>query len=108
MERSKLRSAPRRSGSNTGADETDFTVLLSNGSTAGMPDSLAGNPTVAPLSSESELGASSNALSPGQCDKGWIVFDIPNGVTPTYVQFTGTTASFSQGNTVAKWTIPAS
>jgi hypothetical protein len=93
-------------GSNTGADETDFTILLSNGSTAGDPDTLAGNPTVAPLSSESELSSGSQSLAAGQCDRGWVVFDIPNGVTPTYVQFTGTTAGFTQGNTVAKWTIP--
>jgi len=93
------------SASSSGASESDFTILLSNGSTAGNPDSLGGNPTVAPLSSESELGSGSQSLSAHQCDRGWVVFDIPKGVTPTYVQFTGTTASFTQANTVAKWKI---
>ena len=95
------------SGSDTGASASDFTVLLSNGSTAGDPDSLVGNPTVAPLSSESQLGSGSQSLSAGQCDRGWVVFDLPSGVTPTFVQFTGTTAGLSQSNTVAKWSIPA-
>lgn len=94
-------------GSDTGASPSDFTVLLSNGSTAGDPDSLVGNPTVSPLSSESELGSGSQSLSSGQCDRGWVVFDIPSAAAPTFVQFTGTTASFTQSNTVAKWTIPA-
>lgn len=93
-------------GSNTGADPTDFTVLLSNNSTANE-DSLGGTPTVSPLSSESQLGDASQGLSAGQCSRGWIVFDIPSGVTPTYVQFTGTTAGLNP-NSVAKWTIPAS
>ena len=93
-------------GVNSAADETDFTILLSNGTNAGNPDSLSGHPTVAPLSKESELGSGNQSLALGQCDRGWIVFDIPNGVTPTYVQFTGTTAEQSEPNTVAKWTIP--
>jgi hypothetical protein len=93
-------------GAGTGADESDFTVLLSNGSTANQ-DTLAGDPAVSPLSSESELGSANAGLSAGGCSRGWIVYDIPNGVTPTYVQFTGTTAAFSQGNSVVKWTIPA-
>jgi len=92
-------------GAGSGADESDFTILLSNGSTA-ETDTLGGNPTVAPLSSESELGSGGQGLSAGQCDRGWIVFDIPSGVTPTYVQFTGTTAG-TNPDTVAKWTIPA-
>jgi hypothetical protein len=94
-------------GSNTGADETDFTVLLSNGSTA-RQDFVVGQFTTAPLSSESGLGSSASGLSVGQCDRGWIVFDIPTGVTPQYVQFTGTTASFSAANSVVKWPIPSS
>lgn len=91
-------------GSSMGANESDFTVLLSNGSTANQ-DTLAGSPNVSQLSAESELGSSNASLAAGQCDRGWIVFDIPKAVTPTFVQFSGTTASFTQGNSVVKWSI---
>lgn len=93
------------SGASTGADESDFTILLSSGSTAGTPDGLVGNPAVSPLSSKSQLGSSGDGLSAGQCDRGWVVFDMPAGVTPTAVEFTGTTASLTSPNAVAKWTI---
>lgn len=89
-------------GSNTGADETDFTIVLSDGSSVGEPDTLDGDPT--PLASESELGSSSQPLPAGQCDRGWIVFDIPDGTTPTYVEFDGTTPG-GEDDTVALWTI---
>lgn len=94
-------------GSSSGADATDFTVLLSNGSTA-SEDLVVGQFTTSPLSSETGLGSSDSGLSAGQCDRGWIVFDIPSGVKPQYIQFTGTTASFSAANSVVKWPIPAS
>lgn len=93
------------SGAPTGADESDFTILLSSGSTAGTPDGLVGKPAVASLSSESGLGSSGEGLSAGKCDRGWVVFDMPGGATPTAVEFTGTTASLTSPNPVAKWTI---
>jgi hypothetical protein len=93
------------SGAPTGADESDFTILLGSGSTAGTPDGLVGNPAVSRLSSESALGSAGEGLSAGQCDRGWVVFDMPAGVTPAAVEFTGTTASLTSPNAVAKWTI---
>jgi hypothetical protein len=93
------------SGAPTGADESDFTILLSSGSTAGTPDGLVGNPAVSSLSSESGLGSGGEGLSAGQCDRGWVVFDMPGGVTPTAVEFTGSTASLTSTSAVAKWTI---
>ncbi len=93
-------------GSSTGANPYDFTVLLSNGSSAQI-DALVGTPTVSPLASESALGQNFQGLSPGQCTRGFVVFDIPAGTSATYVQFTGTSANFS-GSSVIKWTMPAS
>ena len=91
-------------GASTGANPYDFSVLLSNGSTA-KTGFIVGTPTVAPLSSESGLGSSNGGLSQGQCDRGWIVYDIPNGTTATYVEMTGTSASFSANDSVVKWKI---
>ena len=94
------------SGASNGVDPSDFSVLLSNGSTA-QSDTVVGNMTIRPIASESQLGSSTSSLSAGQCQRGWIIFDMPQGVTPTYVEFVGTTASITSSNSVAKWTIPA-
>jgi hypothetical protein len=94
------------SGASNGVDPSDFSVLLSNGSTA-QSDTVVGNMTIRPIASESQLGSSTSGLSAGQCQRGWIIFDMPKGVTPTYVEFVGTTASITSSNSVAKWTIPA-
>ena len=94
------------SGASNGVDPSDFSVLLSNGSTA-QSDTVVGNMTIRPIASESQLGSSTSGLSAGQCQRGWIIFDMPQGVTPTYVEFVGTTASITSSNSVAKWTIPA-
>jgi len=94
------------SGASNGVDPSDFSVLLSNGSTA-QSDTVVGNMTIRPIASESQLGSSTSGVSAGQCQRGWIIFDMPKGVTPTYVEFVGTTASITSGNSVAKWTIPA-
>ena len=94
------------SGASNGVDPSDFSVLLSNGSTA-QSDTVVGNITIRPIASESQLGSSTSGLSAGQCQRGWIIFDMPQGVTPTYVEFVGTTASITSSNSVAKWTIPA-
>ncbi len=90
-------------GSNTGAHSNDFSLLLSNGSTA-QTSFIEGPLTQAPTLNQ--LGGSNNSLAAGQCDRGYIVWEVPTGTTPTYVQFSGTTASLTQGNTVVKW--PAS
>jgi hypothetical protein len=94
------------SGASNGVDPSDFSVLLSNGSTA-QSDTVVGKMTIRPIASESQLGSSTSALSAGQCQRGWIIFDMPQGVTPTYVEFVGSTASITSSNAVAKWTIPA-
>jgi uncharacterized protein DUF732 len=94
------------SGASNGVDPSDFSVVLSNGSTA-QSDTVVGNMTIRPIASESQLGSSTSSLSAGQCQRGWIIFDMPQGVTPTYVEFVGTTASITSSNSVAKWTIPA-
>ena len=94
------------SGASNGVDPSDFSVLLSNGSTA-QSDTVVGKMTIRPIASESQLGSSTSGLSAGQCQRGWIIFDMPQGVTPTYVEFVGTTASITSSNSVAKWTIPA-
>ena len=94
------------SGASNGVDPGDFSVLLSNGSTA-QSDTVVGNMMIRPIASESQLGSSTSGLSAGQCQRGWIIFDMPQGVTPTYVEFVGTTASITSSNSVAKWTIPA-
>jgi hypothetical protein len=94
------------SGASNGVDPSDFSVLLSNGSTA-QSDTVVGNITIRPMASEPQLGSSTSGLSAGQCQRGWIIFDMPQGVTPTYVEFVGTTASITSSNSVAKWTIPA-
>ena len=94
------------SGASNGVDPSDFSVLLSNGSTA-QSDTVVGKMTIRPIASESQLGSSTSSLSAGQCQRGWIIFDMPQGVTPTYVEFVGTTASITSSNSVAKWTIPA-
>ena len=93
-------------GASNGVDPSDFSVLLSNGSTA-QSDTVVGNMTIQPIASESQLGSSTSSLSAGQCQRGWIIFDMPHGATPTYVEFVGTTASITSSNSVAKWTIPA-
>ncbi len=92
-------------GASSGPDSSDFSVLLSNGSTA-KSDFVIGNMTVAPISTESQLGGSSSGLAASQCQRGWLVYDVPTGVTPTFVEFTGTTAGLG-ANSVVKWTIPA-
>jgi hypothetical protein len=89
-------------GAGSGADAYDFSILLSNGSTASSPTYLTGVPTNLP--SESELGSGNTALTQGQCDRGWVVFNIPDGVTATYVEFTGNTAG-DNPNSTAKWTV---
>jgi hypothetical protein len=94
------------SGASNGVDPSDFSVLLSNGSTA-QSDTVVGKMMTRPIASESQLGSSTSGLSAGQCQRGWIIFDMPQGVTPTYVEFVGTTASITSSNSVAKWTIPA-
>jgi hypothetical protein len=94
-------------GSSTGVNESDFSVLLSNGSSAGVSVGASGSTFAGPLASLSELGSNLSSLAPGQCDRGWVVFSIPPNVTPQYVQFSGTTASFTQPNSVVKWTVPA-
>ena len=87
-------------GSNTGANPYDFAVLLSNGSTGQR--AIASGPLVGPLSTLNSVGGT-NSLSPGQCDRGCVLWSIPTGVTPKAVQFSGTTESFSEGNSVVKW-----
>jgi hypothetical protein len=90
-------------GSNTGANASDFSLLLSNGSTA--QSAFVTGPLTGPMSTLSELGGSNNSLAAGQCDRGFVVWTVPSGTTPTAVQFSGTTASFSQGNSVVKWPV---
>ncbi|MBV8461717.1 MAG: hypothetical protein JO368_00380 [Acidimicrobiales bacterium] len=99
-----VRECAGSSGAPTGANESDFTVLLSNGSTAGVPDSLVGNPSVSRLASEAQLGSNSQSLSAGKCARGWVVFDIPTGSTPAYVAFSGTSGSLT-ASAPPKWTI---
>jgi hypothetical protein len=94
------------SGASNGVDPSDFAVLLSNGSMA-QSDTVVGKMTIRAIASQSQLGSSTSALSAGQCERGWIIFDMPQGVTPTYVEFVGTTASITSSNSVAQWTIPA-
>ncbi len=94
------------SGASSGADPSDFSVLLSNGSTA-QQDTVVGHMTIRPIASEAQLGSSTSGMSAGQCQRGWVIFDMPQGLTPTYVEFIGTTASITSSTPVAKWTIPA-
>lgn len=90
------------SGSSTGANSSDFSLLLSNGSTG--QSAFASGPLSTPqLAALNSLGGANTSLAPGQCDRGWVLFTVPSGTTPTFVQFSGTTANFSQGNSVVKW-----
>lgn len=90
------------SGSSTGASSGDFSLLLSNGSTA--ETAFASGPLKpSQLTALNSLGGSNTSLAAGQCDRGWVLFTVPNGTTPTFVQFSGTTADFNQGNSVVKW-----
>jgi hypothetical protein len=90
------------SGSSTGANSSDFSLLLSNGSTA--ETAFAEGPLKpSQLAALNSLGGANTSLAAGQCDRGWVLFTVPNGTTPTFVQFSGSTASFSQGNSVVKW-----
>lgn len=91
-------------GSQIGVSDDDFTLLLSNGSNA-QTDNLGGTPTVSPLSAETDIGGSMQGLSPGQCTRGYVIFDVPQSTTAQFVQFTGNSASFTQSNSVVKWTI---
>jgi hypothetical protein len=88
------------------ADATDFRIRLSNGFTV-KPVTFVGTPTVPALSAESALASYTSGFTSG-CDRGWIVFDIPDSVTPTFVQWSGITNS-KQGDSdfVVKWAIPA-
>lgn len=89
-------------GSSTGANSGDFSLLLSNGSTG--QTAFAIGPLKTPrLAALNSLGGSNTSLAAGQCDRGWVAFTVPAGTTPTFVQFSGTTADFSQGNSVVKW-----
>jgi hypothetical protein len=90
------------SGSSTGANSSDFSLLLSNGST-GKSAYASGPLKPSQLAALNSLGGANTSLAPGQCDRGWVLFTVPNGTTPTFVQFSGTTASFNQGNSVVKW-----
>jgi hypothetical protein len=90
------------SGSSTGANSTDFSLLLSNGST-GKSAYASGPLKPSQLAALNSLGGANTSLAAGQCDRGWVLFTVPNGTTPTFVQFSGSTANFSQGNSVVKW-----
>lgn len=92
-------------GSSTGPTESDFSVLLNNGSTAPVSNNASGSTFAGPLASLSELGASSSGLSPGQCERGWVVFSIPPGTTPTAIEFSGTSAGLTTANSVVKWAV---
>ena len=94
------------SGSSTGANSGYFALLLSNGSTAETGVFASGPLSPPQLAALNELGGGNESLAPGQCDRGWVLFSVPDGATPTFVQFSGTTASLSQGNSIVKW--PAS
>lgn len=89
-------------GSDTGPDTSDFNLNLSNGST-GQDAPVDGPLTLWPQLSSLD---SVNSLSSGQCVRGFVAFTVPNGVTPTTIQFSGTTDSLG-ANSVIKWTIPA-
>lgn len=93
-------------GASTGPNPLDFSVILSNESTAS--ESLTADVAQfgGPLASLSQLGGSSAALAAGQCSKGWVVFSVPNGTTPIKVEFSGTSASFSASNSDVQWAIP--
>lgn len=92
------------SGSSTGANSSDFSLLLSNGSTA--QTAFAEGPLKpSQLAALNSLGGANTSLAAGQCDRGWVLFSVPNGTTPTFIQFSGTTANFNQGNSVVKWPV---
>lgn len=95
-------------GSQTGANETDFSALLANGSSASVSSGASGSQFGGALASLSELGSNLTSLSPGQCDRGWVVFSVPQGVAVTAVQFSATTAGLTTPNAVVKWTVPGS
>ena len=95
-------------GSNTGPNESDFSVLLNNGSVAPVSTSASGSTFAGPLASLSELGNSSSGMTAGQCQRGWVVFSIPPGTTPTAVEFSGTSAGITTPNSVVKWAVPSS
>jgi hypothetical protein len=92
-------------GTSLGVDPTDFSVLLSNGSTASSSPIVSGPLTTPQLSSLTQFGYNITSLAPNQCVRGWVVFEVPNAATPTYVQFAG--SAFLQKNSVVKWTVPA-
>jgi hypothetical protein len=95
-------------GSSTGPNEEDFSLLLNNGSTASVSTTASAAQFGGALSSLSELGSSLSGLTPGQCVTGWIAFTVPTTTTPTAVEFSGTSASFTQPDSVVKWALPAS
>jgi len=92
-------------GSSTGPNESDFSVLLNNGSVAPVSTSAGGSTFAGPLASLSELGNSSSGMTAGQCQRGWVVFSIPPGTTPTAVEFSGTSAGLTTPNSVVKWAV---
>jgi hypothetical protein len=95
-------------GSSNGPDEEDFSLLLNNGSTASVSITAGAARFGGPLSSLTELGSSMSGLTPGQCVTGWIAFTVPTTTAPTAVEFSGTSASFTQPDSVVKWALPAS
>lgn len=95
-------------GAGTGPDAQDFTVLLSNGSTASTSTGASTAQFGGPLASLSELGGNLSGLTAGQCVRGWVVFSVPTGTAPTAIEFSGTSASFTAPNSVVKWALPTS
>jgi len=95
-------------GASSGPDEEDFSALLNNDSTAQISFTASAARFSGPLASLSELGSSMSGLTAGQCVTGWIVFSVPSSTTPTAIEFSGTSASFSKPNSVVKWALPAS
>ncbi len=89
-------------GTNTGANPEAFSLLLSDGSTA--PQGMASGPFSGPLSSLSQLG-SNHSLAPGQCDRGWLLWDVPSGTTPNYVEFSGASGGSTTPDSVVKWPV---
>ncbi len=82
--------------------QPDFLIGFTNGKKSSAPIGLQGPLSVASLSSESNLGSATYLISTGHCDRGWVVFDVPKGDTPSYVALT-----WESSQPLGKWAIPA-
>ena len=92
----------------TDALRTDVTLMTSPSDYAGplpsgdIPGTFAGVPDLPQLRSQAELPATFSAAR-GQCASGWLAYALPNGTSPSAVQFTEYPADVSAPRRIVYW-----